>query len=303
LQSVRVSTPKSIRAFFRLSTIGLLALVMAGSVLPCSAQAPDTFRWIDFHSPQDQDVVVWVTRALDGEKWTAIREIGVEYDAALVITSLRPTPQSPANLDTYAVWSVSLSNRALTPILTGAKLRLIDWLLFVTGDPRELGVLYDDCGDCEPTTYFTALHYDLKQRTWAARWMHGRQAITLSNATSAPGVAHTQVYAAMADPSGREILGTWNHFDYGKQKPPEDYVYRYDIDQMTGMERTQQLSGKDADAMRQRLCRAPEAVPVLTHGQDSPLCPQGQKARTEHKPATSPPANNEGQSFPSGARH
>ena len=76
------------RGIPRLAVVGLIALAMAGVTSSSSiAQAPDTFRWIDFHAQSDQDVVVWVTRALDNEKWTAIREIGVQYDAALVITS------------------------------------------------------------------------------------------------------------------------------------------------------------------------------------------------------------------------
>ena len=53
---------------------------------PLHAQQ-DTFRWMDFHSAKDQDVIVWVTRALEAEKWTSIREIGVIYDAALVVTT------------------------------------------------------------------------------------------------------------------------------------------------------------------------------------------------------------------------
>ena len=66
----------------------LIALfALAGPLFP----EQDPFRWMDFHSASDRDIVAWVTRSLDAEKWTAIREIGVEYDAALVVTTLRPT--------------------------------------------------------------------------------------------------------------------------------------------------------------------------------------------------------------------
>ena len=207
-------------------------MVLAQTATPrCESQAPDSFRWIDFHAPKDQDVVVWVTRALDGQKWTAIREIGVQYDAALVITSFRANPQSAANEDVFTVWSVSLSDRSLTSILKGTNLRVVEWMLFVTGGLRELGVMYDDCNNCAATTFFTAFYYDLRGHTWAARWMRGGQGVPLwvSNATAE--VTRTQVYAMMADPNGRETLGTWNHLDYGRQKPAEDFVYRYDLDQ------------------------------------------------------------------------
>jgi hypothetical protein len=277
-------------------------LAMATVMRPCSAQAPDSFRWIDFHSPKDQDVVIWVSRALDGQSWTAIREIGVQYDAALVITTLRATPQSAANQDTYSIWSVSLTNRAVSSILKGVNLRLMDWMLFVSGEPRELGALYDDCNGCAATTYFTALHYDLREHTWAARWMRGAGAIPLWSENPPPDVTKTQVTAAIADPNGRETIGTWNHLDYGKQKQPEDFVYRYDVDPMSSIERTQLLVGKEAAAMKERLCHLEAAVPGLSRGQESALCQQGQKARWERKPATTPPANNQGQSRPPGAQ-
>src|SRR5579863_6390391 len=123
-------------------------LLLAILALPATvgAQAsPDNFRWIDFHAQPDQDVIVWVTRALDPEQWTAIREIGVEYDAALVVTTLRKTPQSPPGLDTFSVWSVSLTSHKVNALLKGANLRLLDWMLFAVGRPRDLAALYDDC--------------------------------------------------------------------------------------------------------------------------------------------------------------
>lgn len=290
------------RCFVRLRVIFWLIVLSALSPnLP--AQAPASFRWIDFHSPADQDVVVWVTRALDTQKWTAIREIGVQYDAALVITTLRANSQSPGNADTFSIWSVSLSNRALTPILQGANLRFLDWMLFVPGSPRELAVLYDDCNNCDATTFFTAFYYDFRQHTWAARWMRSGKAVPVWAANPAPGITLTQVYALLADSNGRETLGTWNHLDYGSQKPAEDFLYRYDLDPATGIERTQLLFGKDAAGMKDRLCLAQNTVPGTSRGQDSSLCPQTQKAHPGRKPVTTPPANNKGRSIPPGTHN
>jgi hypothetical protein len=290
----------------------LLATVLAAATSLCAQQAPESFRWIDFHSAQDQkdkDVVVWVTRSLEPEKWTAIREIGVEYDAALVVTTLRATPQSAVNADTFTVWSVSLTNHLLTPLLKGVNLRLLDWMLFAEGRDRELGALYDDCTECNAATFFTAFHYDGAQHMWAARWMRGGQAVPIWNAKPPDGVALTQVYAGLAEPDGRELVGTWNHFDYGKQKDPEDFVYRYDLDPFSSLERTQLLSGKEAEAMKLRLCAGHGAAAGqglglgLARGQESPLCQQAAPPRPERKPVTTPPANNRGQSVPPGARH
>ena len=81
------------------------------------------------HDQKDQDIVVWVTRALAAENWTAIREVGVEYDAALVVTAQRANPQADPADDAFQIWSVNLTNHALTPLLKGYNLR---WLPFVT---------------------------------------------------------------------------------------------------------------------------------------------------------------------------
>jgi hypothetical protein len=261
-------------------------------------QAPDSFRWIDFHSAKDQDVVAWVTRSLAPEKWTAIREIGVEYDAALVVTTLRATPQSEPAADTFTVWNLSLTSHVVAPLLTGVNLRLLDWMLFVEGAPRELGALYDDCIECDATTYITAFYYDMPHRMWAARWMRGSRTVPVWIANPTAGVALTQVYAVLAEPNERQFVATWNHIDHGKQEPAEDSVYRFDIDPYSGLERTLPLVGKDAEAMEQRLCAAQTA---FKRGQDSALCQQTLNTHPERKPVTTTPAGNHGQSVPPGA--
>ena len=132
--------------------------------------------------------------------------------------------------------------------------------------------------------------------------MRGGQGVPIWNANPLPGVARTQIYAGLAEPNGREMLGTWSHFDYGDVKPAEDFVFRYDLDPMSGLDRTQLLSGKDADAMKQRVCRAGDALPGLARGQDSALCQDLVNPKPERKPVTTPPAHNRGQSVP-GVKH
>jgi hypothetical protein len=277
----------------------LWALAMAVVTFPCAAQAPDNFRWVDFHSTNDQDVVNWVTRALAGQKWTAIREIGVQYDGALVITTYRSSPQGTPNRDSFSIWSVSLANRAVTHLIDGTNLRLMDWLLLNVTGGRELGVLYDDCSDCEATTYFTALHYDLRQHIWNARWWQGSKTVPVWTNKNPMGVTQTQVYAVLADSNGHEVLGTWSHLDYGGSKPAEDFVYRYDVDSQTDLERNTLLSGRDAAGMKSRLCLGQDAVPGLSRGLNSGLCQSiAEKPRYERKPVTTPPKNNQGQSRP-----
>lgn len=289
----------------RLQRLLKLSIIIVSAVYNCAQaqDAPGSFHWINFHSTTDQNTVFWVTRSLEAEHWTSIREIGVEYDAALVVTELRPTPQSLPSDDIFTIWSLSLTTHGITPLITGVNLRFVDWMQLAEGTAPELAALYENCSDCAADTYFTVFHYDLSQRAWAARWMRGGQAVPVWTATQPAGVTWSQVYAAMTDPNGRQLMATWTHFDYGAQKPPEDFLYRYDLDAYSGLEHTQPLVGKDADAMKIRLCSAQGALSGLSRGQDSPLCQPLIKPHYERKPVTTPPANNRGRSVPPGARH
>ncbi|MFZ0745227.1 MAG: hypothetical protein WAM85_12530 [Terracidiphilus sp.] len=180
-------------------------------------------------------------------------------------------------------------------------LRWLDWMRFAEGAPPEPAMMYDNCSECEPDTYLTSFYYDLSHHMWTARWMHGGQGLHLWSAHPPPGVAWTQVYAVMADPNGRELIGTWNHFDYGTQKPAEDYVYQYDLDPWSGLERTQQLNGKQADAMKLRLCRGQDSVAGMVRGQDSPLCEQIMNPHAEHRAANGSSASLRGRSSAAGS--
>jgi hypothetical protein len=283
----------------------LLPILIAAAftvAAPLAAQQPDPFRWISFQSAKDQDVVFWVTRALAAENWTNIREIGVQYDAALVVTTQRANPQANPADDSFSIWSVNLTNHALSPLFTGYNLRWLGFLTFTDGGAAEPAILYDNCAACAPDTYFTTFHYDLGQHIFQARWLRGGLAVPVGNANPPASITWTQIYAGLAEPNGADFLATWIHLDYGAAKPPDDYVYRYDIDPFSRLERTDLLSGKEADAIRLRLCRPGEALPGIAHGQDSELCQQLVNPKPERKPVTTPPAHNRGQSVP-GQKH
>ena len=123
------------------------------------------------------------------------------------------------------------------------------------------------------------------------------------SANTPAGVDWSQAYAAFAEPNGREFLATWSHFDYANKKPADNFVYRYDLDPFSGLERSLPLSGKDATDMEQRICAAQNAVGDLERGQDSLICQQLLKPLSACKPVTTPPGNNRGQSAPPGAHH
>ncbi|MGA2651093.1 MAG: hypothetical protein ABSF28_11245 [Terracidiphilus sp.] len=300
---LRSDIPKTMRGVSPWPVAIFIAFVLVLAAPLRAQQGPDEFRWVDFHLQSDQDTIVWVTRSLQREKWTAIREIGVEFDAALVVTTLRATPQSAANDDTFTVWNASLTTHAIAPLVKGVNLRWLDWMRFQEGLRPEPTMLYDNCSECAADTFFTAFHYDFPQHMWTARWLRGGQGVPVWSGNPPDGVTWYQAYAVLADLHDQQYVATWAHFDYGKQKPPEDYLFRYDLDPLTRLERTDTLVGKDADAMKQKICRASNTTPGMARGQDSPLCQVTEKAKPERRPVTTPPANNRGQSVPPAARN
>jgi hypothetical protein len=284
----------------------LSAAALAFCVPLCAQQTSENLRWIDFHSSKDQNIVAWVTRSLAVEDWTAIREIGVVYDAALVVTSKRAATDSSPDNDSFAIWNVSLTSHLVAPLLKGVNLRWFDWQHFVPGQQEELTILYDNCVNCAASTYFTALYYDLSHHQWQARWIRGGEAALAWSAMppSSNGIVWTQVYGVMTGAQDLAKLCTWNHFDYGKQRQPSDTVFCYDVDPFSGLDRTLEVTGRDnVNAMELSLCRGGSTVQGLERGQDSALCQQLLNTRPERKPATTPPANAQGRSLPPGSRH
>ncbi len=278
-----------------------------GALVACSvcvhAQDQESvFHWVDFHSQKDQPYVIWVERAMEADEWTAIREIGVEYDAALVVTVDRSAPDASPAADTFTIWNVNLTNHARTVLLKGVNLRWLGWLQLREGAPREQAVLYDDCRDCAATTYFTTFAYDLRQHIFLPRWLRGGQAAPVWTSAAPQGVNLSQVFAVLTEPTGLDLLATWSHYDYGKQKDPDNYVYRYDVDGFSGLERALLLSGKDADAMKQRLCSVAGESQNRARGQNDALCVAMAHARPERRPVTTPPPDAQGRSVPPGTR-
>jgi hypothetical protein len=294
--------------------IGIFAALSLAAASALAQPASEAFHWIDFHDAKDAPTVAWVTQSLKAEKWTALREIGVQWDSALVLTSLRATPQSTPPSDTYTVWSVNLAKREVQPLFHGANPRILDWTTFGGASQivPELGLVYDDCYGCDaPSTFFTTLYYNYTDHAWRARWMRGDQAAALWSAGTVAGVVRTQVYGLLTEPPGRNVLATWSHYDYGPTKPAEDYVYEYSVDPSSGLEQTQRLGDPHAVQMEQRLCKAnpggvDPALAELARGQDSTVCrelvPKDAKGRPMRRPTTTPPANNHGQSLPPPAK-
>ncbi len=220
--------------------------------------------------------------------------------------------------DTVTLWNVSLAQHQAQPLFHAVNPRLINFTSFGAAGLQapEIGLVFSDCLACDaPSTFFTTLFYNFKEHAWRARWIHGDQAAPLISAAPADGVTRTQVYGILTDLTGHNLLATWSHYDYGRAKPPEDFLFTYTVDPASGLEQTLALTGKPAESMKEKLCRLGQgqsasslqdpAAAMLAAGQDSDLCANlvgltGPKSHPTRRPNTTPPANNRGHSTPGG---
>jgi hypothetical protein len=264
------------------------------------AQSIENFRWLDLRQPSDVQTIV--ARALMNEPYTDLREIGyiglppkettmppprsaataasnaantsklaVPRDAhLLVITAQRTNSSALPDEDIFSVYDVNQRQITATLLLRGPGVRLLGWLrLWREGSP-ELVATYDDCVECQRTTFFTTFHVDLKTHQWQTRWPRSTAGAPIfSEGQEANG--GQQVYALLDDEAGRVVLGTWAHFStHGR--PDTDVVYAYRVEYYGSHEATEPMVGTQARAFEQRLCGGQGVLFGLADGQDSALC-------------------------------
>jgi hypothetical protein len=280
-------------------TVWIVAFAAFVSAPMLRAQSIENFRWLDLHQPSDVQTIV--TRALMNEPYTALREIGyiglppkettaspsretagsnsalstaklaVPRDAhLLVITAERTNPSALPDDDILSVYDVNQRQITATLLLRGPGLRLLGWLrLWREGSP-ELVATYNDCVECQRTTFFTTFHVDMKTHQWEVRWPRSTAGAPIfSEGQEANG--GQQVYALLDDEAGRVVLGTWAHFStHGR--PDTDVVYAYRVEYYGSHEATEPMIGTQARAFEQRLCGGQGVLFGLADGQDSALC-------------------------------
>jgi hypothetical protein len=278
-------------------TVWIVAFAAFVSAPMLRAQSIENFRWLDLHQPSDVQTIV--TRALMNEPYTALREIGyiglppkettasretagsnsalstaklaVPRDAhLLVITAERTNPSALPDDDILSVYDVNQRQITATLLLRGPGLRLLGWLrLWREGSP-ELVATYNDCVECQRTTFFTTFHVDMKTHQWEVRWPRSTAGAPIfSEGQEANG--GQQVYALLDDEAGRVVLGTWAHFStHGR--PDTDVVYAYRVEYYGSHEATEPMVGTQARAFEQRLCGGQGVLFGLADGQDSALC-------------------------------
>ena len=296
--------------------IVFLSAVVASPAL--RAQSIENFRWLDLRQPSDAQTIV--ARALMNEPYTALREIGyiglppketatppaksaaatvsgnvasklsVPRDAhLLVIAAERTNPSALPEDDVLSVYDVNQRQITATLLLRGPGLRLLGWLRMWREGTPELVATYNDCTDCQRTTFFTTFHVDMKTQQWRVRWPRSTAGAPIfSEGQEANG--GEQVYALLDDEAGRVVLGTWAHFStHGR--PDTDVVYAYRVEYYGSHEATEPIVGPQARAFEQRLCGGQGVLFGLADGQDTALChsigvtsaPQSLATRRRHR--------------------
>ena len=258
------------------------------------AQSIENFRWLDLRQPGDVQTIV--ARALMNEPYTALREVGyigvppkepaapinttaaanatklpVPRDAhLLVITAQRTNPSALPDDDVLSVYDVNQRQITAKLLLRGPGLRLLGWVRMWRESSPELVATYNDCADCQRTTFFTTFHVELKSQQWEVRWPRSSAGAPIfSEGQEANG--GQQVYALLDDEAGRVVLGTWVHFST-PGRPVTDVVYAYRVEYYGSHEATEPLVGTQAHAFEQRLCGGQGVLFGLADGQDSALC-------------------------------
>jgi hypothetical protein len=302
--------------------VWILALATCISTPALHAQSIENFRWLDLRQPSDVQTIV--ARALMNEPYTALREIGyiglppketatttrsgaatapgasniatnvtklaVPRDAhLLVITTQRTNPSALPDEDILSVYDVNQRQITATLLLRSPGIRLLGWLRMWREGSPELVATYDDCVECQRTTFFTTFHIDLKTQQWQARWPRSTAGAPIfSEGQEANG--GQQVYALLDDEAGRVVLGTWAHFSI-QGRPATDVVYAYRVEYYGSHEATEPMMGVQAHAFEQRLCGGQGVLFGLADGQDSALChslgvtssPQSLASRRRHR--------------------
>jgi len=231
------------------------------------AQVIDGFAWVD--QKADAATMAKVATFLKSKPYTAIREIGIVGQQALVITTLRKDPAANPLNDSFTAYGVSLRDGSVEELLDGTNLRYIDWQKFYDYDAPELLATYDDCSQCKATTFLTAFYIDRKTRRWGARWRREIAGAPLYSADP----AKSYVYALFMNVDQRVVLDTW--VSYPEQKKSSrggESLFEYRIDPMSDQGTSRPVTGREVPPMKQRLCAGRDVVFGVAGGQDGAAC-------------------------------
>lgn len=257
------------KPFQALLTIPLLLLITTAR-----AQLPANFSWINIES--DKKVMPIVRRALHDNSITAIREVGVQGNYALVMTASREDGSPTPDYDLWTIYNIALDSGKSRVMANGYGVKIQDWIPL---SGNELAMTYYDCWECEAATLFTTIHF-VKGLGWQARWPNKSNetnsfkpgAVLLNADYGESEEEDRQIYAIVKQPNKSFAVGNWTQFRNDTTGKLEDDVERYFIDPATGQDRVERLTGKAAQDWERTLCTQSNILIQPSSGQDSRLC-------------------------------
>jgi len=246
--------------------------VMLFAVIARMAGAESSsFHWVNLES--DKTTMAHVHAALKGQSYSAIREVGIDRDFALIMTSNREADALDPDYDQWTVYNLNLATGKLRQILSGYGLHMWGW---GGKDASELQVTYYDCTECEAATIFTAFHQS-STGGWTARWPNkdgdkpGALIAVGDTGMSEDVDDEQQVFAVLSEVMGPLVAGYWYHYRDTKTGKLHDELTRYSVDPMTGKEQNEKLAGTKVAAFEKALCNA-STWRTPNEGQDTPVC-------------------------------
>jgi len=255
----------------RRTLIVLLAIVGLLEI-PCHAQRPSGFSWIN--TATDKTTMNVVRRALKTESHASIRKVGVEDGFAIVMATF----SEDLDADRWSIYSLSLATGKMQILVSGYKVKLLDW---VGKSSPELAFTYYDCWGCEAATLFSTLHF-IKGAGWSARWpnksvdpKYPQPGAVVSYGDA--GEPYTddvvdQVFAVVSLSNGGFASGSWFHSRDTKTGKIGNDVEKYSFDPLTGVDRVEKLDGSQSLAWRRVLCTPSSALIKAGIGQTSRAC-------------------------------
>lgn len=257
----------------RLDRLIVFLVVLSGSAW---AQPPASFRWVNFK--REPDTVSRIAAVLKTEEYSAIREIGLIADSALVFTTARETDTDTPDGDRWTVYSVSAGTQTVRKLFSGFEVRIAAWLKFVPGRDGDLGITYMDCSGCEPAMLFTALHFEPGEG-WRPRWApkNPDRPPGILLMSSDAGTPYTdedvdQIWAVLAPPSGPASVGTWYHARNLRTGKVTNVVTKWQVDRSAQKEESITLSGSAAATWQRTICKPVDGVSTLMGGQNAKNC-------------------------------
>jgi hypothetical protein len=253
------------------------------------ADVPTGFSWVNIES--DKTTMTAVRHALHDPSITAIREVGLEGNFALVMTASREAGAPTPDYDLWSIYNISLATGKTQLLISGYGVTLLDW---IGPANHELALTYYNCWECEAAKLLTTLHF-VKSIGWKARWPNKSDAGkfpqpgALVSTSDIPDSSDEQVDVVFAVISTQKngssfAVGSWLHQYNAATGKIDDDVERYSVGP-TDDDRTERLTGQEALKWERTICSPANIMIQPRTGQSSKICRDVLRGTADRQPS------------------